>query len=419
MFFVAVLCIVIPAFGQKRKFISEEGKIYQQKELDSIWSASGSGLRIVFNDPLHRDTIRYVLHPIQSSDIRSKVYCERCFSEPNKKKGSNDLSLPSWSKTWVTSFKPQSRIHPRIPRTNGLPDLSKMNESIQLTKEQEILLVDVLNHFAPEKRTSTSAMCYLPHNAVVFTDSADEVIGYIEICFDCQHVVTIPAHLKIDEFFDDKFDLLKELFMLVGIKYGVVMGFDYTTKNDSDYKEDQTYTVKDNRGRSSYKKLMGFDRDFGQDRILYEYDAAGNLVREVSVDENGNLKAGYTDIAIEEYQYDENKNRIETRYLGENGKLIRSNFSGSAIVKCKYDKYKNRIEVSYYDENNAPFNGHSGAAIVRYKYDKHQNLIEEAYYDKNDTPLLDIAKIIYVYDKSGEVIREDRFDGTGKIVKDW
>ena len=83
------------------------------------------------------------------------------------------------------------------------------------------------------------------------------------------------------------------------------------------------------------------DLDF-ELRHSFEYDEKGNLVRQTTFDKDGNLKAGYSDIAIYEYDFDTNNNEIEIRYIGEDKKPVQMEYTGPAIIKKKYDK-KNRI----------------------------------------------------------------------------
>jgi hypothetical protein len=103
-----------------------------------------------------------------------------------------------------------------------------------------------------------------------------------------------------------------------------------------------------------------------------------------SIDGNGKVKAGYSDIATYEYKYDNGRNLTETRHLGENGKLIQVEFTGPAII--------------------------------RYKYDKNKKKIEEAYFDTNNAPLKDMTKVVYTYDGSGKLIKKVAYDINGKIV---
>ena len=118
---------------------------------------------------------------------------------------------------------------------------------------------------------------------------------------------------------------------------------------------------------------------FKQAYETYDYDEKGNLVRQTTFDKDGNLKAGYSDIAIYEYDFDTNNNEIEIRYIGEDKKPVQMEYTGPAIIKKKYDK-KNRIIESRF------LNGKGklikGFCRIEYDYDKKGNLSAEYHYDK-------------------------------------
>ncbi|MCM5530637.1 hypothetical protein [Parasegetibacter sp. NRK P23] len=65
--------------------------------------------------------------------------------------------------------------------------LSKLTQIKILDTNQVDSLTDILYNtcYRWTITETTKAMCYLPHNAVLFFDKNEKVIDYIEICFDC------------------------------------------------------------------------------------------------------------------------------------------------------------------------------------------------------------------------------------------
>lgn len=70
--------------------------------------------------------------------------------------------------------------------------------------------------------------CYSPRNAILFLDSFDKIISYVEICFECHQFYQIPKGTipNINIFSSLKesskmIDLIKGIFESNGIEYGV------------------------------------------------------------------------------------------------------------------------------------------------------------------------------------------------------
>jgi len=74
----------------------------------------------------------------------------------------------------------------------------------------------------------TVVFCYDPRNAILFFDAKGQVIAYVELCFECWGYKTQPSALKVGEFCDQKFEVLRDLFSKNGITYGITN----TTHND-------------------------------------------------------------------------------------------------------------------------------------------------------------------------------------------
>jgi hypothetical protein len=114
-----------------------------------------------------------------------------------------------------------------IPKDSiGNIALSKMKEAIKLSRRLEERIIDQIFNYDYDPKFEgvveiERAACYIPRNAILFVDKRGDIIGYIEICFECQREVEkVPGHL-ISGFCYQKFELLKDIFAESGIKYGV------------------------------------------------------------------------------------------------------------------------------------------------------------------------------------------------------
>ncbi|MBB6237685.1 hypothetical protein HDC90_002307 [Pedobacter sp. AK013] len=62
--------------------------------------------------------------------------------------------------------------------------------------------------------------CYNPRNAIVFLNEKGIIGEYIEICFECHRNEVSSEEIKMGEFCNEKYKLIKEYFYARGIKYG-------------------------------------------------------------------------------------------------------------------------------------------------------------------------------------------------------
>lgn len=65
------------------------------------------------------------------------------------------------------------------------------------------------------KSTNLLTMCYNPRNGIIFYDSAGEMIGYVEICFECGRMYTLSGTPFLGERSDESYEELKTLFEAV------------------------------------------------------------------------------------------------------------------------------------------------------------------------------------------------------------
>lgn len=112
----------------------------------------------------------------------------------------------------------------QIPQTNGKVDMSKMFEQKILTPAQRNRLFDVLVNYNDNKTVHEVLLCYEPRNAIIFLNDKDDVLGYIEFCFECWQLRGQFYNLEFTEpmgtFCKEKLDVIQGFFLNAGIKYG-------------------------------------------------------------------------------------------------------------------------------------------------------------------------------------------------------
>jgi len=107
-------------------------------------------------------------------------------------------------------------------------DTTQFIEVKLLNKTQINKLTDILYNIgerAPNIWADPGASCYNPRNAIIFINSKGKIFAYIEVCFECQRIRTVPENMKIGQFCDDKLALLKRYLAGQGIIYGVNMAY--------------------------------------------------------------------------------------------------------------------------------------------------------------------------------------------------
>ncbi len=114
-------------------------------------------------------------------------------------------------------------IEDSLPRINDTICYSKLLEVKTLNLVQIEKLTDVLYNYSFGGRVFTTSVsgCYNPRNAILFLDSTGKVFEFIEICFECQRLEVSSEKVKLGDMCDEKTELLKKLFGIVGINYGI------------------------------------------------------------------------------------------------------------------------------------------------------------------------------------------------------
>lgn len=127
------------------------------------------------------------------------------------------------AKVQLVSFKP---AYESIPMSFGTIDTTKFIETKTINRKEENDLIDILYNYNFDPKVNKEdivldvAICYEPRNAVLFKNGKNEIISYLEICFECnRHKEADDLHLS--EFCEGKYTLLKNYFSRIGIKFGV------------------------------------------------------------------------------------------------------------------------------------------------------------------------------------------------------
>lgn len=109
--------------------------------------------------------------------------------------------------------------------TNGVLDDRYLSEKQLLnTSQKEQLKALFLAYRAdPANNRSSVAQCYMPRNIIYFIDESEQVIAYLEICFQCSrsHFQVIGNTPELSDRCREIYSPLKRFFKIVGIEYGV------------------------------------------------------------------------------------------------------------------------------------------------------------------------------------------------------
>lgn len=125
-----------------------------------------------------------------------------------------------------TSNKMDTIIKNSLPIENDTICYKKLDEIITLTKPQIDSLTDILYNVGLKGPITIgySSLCYIPRNAILFLDSAGRTFEYIEICFECDDHKLSSENIDLGIFCDQKYNLLKKLFISSGIQIGTLKG---------------------------------------------------------------------------------------------------------------------------------------------------------------------------------------------------
>jgi hypothetical protein len=103
---------------------------------------------------------------------------------------------------------------------------SSLLELRELDDKQIDKLTDLIFNTTVKKKINNYADpgfdCYQPRNALVFYDKNGIVYDFLEICFECERYRSLLDKISIGSNCNQKFDLLKQFFIDIGIQFGTI-----------------------------------------------------------------------------------------------------------------------------------------------------------------------------------------------------
>ena len=154
--------------------------------------------------------------------LKDSHYDEKCYHNGKLTDSERQTNFP-FSKAFrieVISF--DSKLG-KTPIANDTIYYSKTKEAVVLSTIYINKLTDILYNYNYSKKTNvfteTTVGCYYPRHAIIFLDNSDKIFSYIEICLECEQIKTSLTTENTGHFCKGKYNLLKEFFVSIGIKY--------------------------------------------------------------------------------------------------------------------------------------------------------------------------------------------------------
>lgn len=159
---------------------------------------------------------RYVDRCLKCKKINSLTIEQR--NEKFQFKNSAKIAYVSFPETKDTSIEKYFENLKPNPDTFNIIDFYEVKF---LNSDQINQLSDLVYNIGFRKNINggRSANCYFPHNAILFLNDENELLGYMEICFDCHKYRSSSDHYTLGEECSSKINLLRSLFEEAGITY--------------------------------------------------------------------------------------------------------------------------------------------------------------------------------------------------------
>lgn len=120
---------------------------------------------------------------------------------------------------------------------NGILDTTTLIETKKLSPKQIDDLTQLIFNTDFKKKNELHMIdfgkCFEPRNALIFLSSENQVIDYLEICFQCKQNYSKSQQFDIGILCTQKYELLSNYFKSIGVPYGT-LGRDY---REEDIKE--------------------------------------------------------------------------------------------------------------------------------------------------------------------------------------
>lgn len=114
------------------------------------------------------------------------------------------------------------------PFKGSQTDTTQFIEGRLLNKTEVNELTDILYNIgerAPNSFPYPNYKCYEPRNAILFINSKRRVFAYIEVCFECMQIRTVPENMNMGRYCENKLAILKNYFAVQGIMYGIDLAY--------------------------------------------------------------------------------------------------------------------------------------------------------------------------------------------------
>ncbi len=159
---------------------------------------------------------RYVDRCLKCKKINSMTIEQR--NEKFQFKNSAKIAYASFPKTIDMDIE---RYFENLEQNPGTFNINDFYEVKFLNSNQINQLSDLVYNIGFRKNINggRSANCYFPHNAILFLNEENALLGYLEICFDCHKYRSSSDHYTLGEECSSKIKLLRSLFEEAGITY--------------------------------------------------------------------------------------------------------------------------------------------------------------------------------------------------------
>lgn len=125
------------------------------------------------------------------------------------------------SKVQIVAFSTQ--VVRALPIDKNAIAYKYTKETVTLTEAQIDGLTDIFYNYNYSDTLSgwgyRHGSCYFPRHAVVLLDSLDKLIGYFEVCLECENHQSFPRGENFGDFCFTKYDLIEAYFKSVGVTF--------------------------------------------------------------------------------------------------------------------------------------------------------------------------------------------------------
>lgn len=210
-------------YGKVILYKTDDGHIYNQEIVDSLgYKANHFISKTKIRQT--KDSVFYSIKHFDKALAADRYEKDGTYCGNSKRKSLNEVK-GLYPYRAIHSIKVVSFKGFEIPKTNGQIDLKKMFEIKSLDVNLTNKMLDIMANYDNKGMGMDIAFCWDPRNAVVFLDKSEKVIGYIEICFDCQQYKIQPEELPISNFCNEKMDAVQGLMIRAGISHGMTRNY--------------------------------------------------------------------------------------------------------------------------------------------------------------------------------------------------